>query len=317
MFDLVNRSWPVYYANESEYSMLTYYLGQYIVPALIGKVFHSYKVAEIITLIWAELGLLLIYLNLIRILRVRRWYMQWMTAGLLCFFNGPLIIAQRLVAWIYPELEVMLSDLEWFVWQNDILLQYSNHFVLLRWVFPQVLVMWLCLLFFYEHKDMVQHYIVLLFPCAFFSILSFAGMVPIAIGYAFWVLYQEKDVCKWFKQVFSLQNCLVFLTFGVVMILYYYGNVLSEKPGMIGFRLTKYNGKIGVYIVFVVFMVLVYCGCIFKENRRNACFYMAMLSLVIMPLFRMGKYNDFVMRCSIPSLFIIFMLVIRFLNSVC
>lgn len=122
LFDLVNRSWPVYYMNEGEHSMLTYYLGQYMVPALIGKVCHSYKVAEIITLLWAETGLLLIYLNLIRILGIKRWYMQWMTAGLLCFFNGPLILAQKVVVWIYPALEPMLSDHEWFVWQNDILL---------------------------------------------------------------------------------------------------------------------------------------------------------------------------------------------------
>lgn len=186
---------------------------------------------------------------------------------------------------------------------------------MLRWVFPQVMVMWLCLLFFYEHKDMVQHYIVLLLPCVLFSILSFAGMLPIAIGYALMLLFQRKNVRKWIRQIFSQQNCVVFLTFGVVMILYYYGNVLAEKPAMIGFRLTKYDGKPGIYIVFVVFMVLVYCGCIFRENERNVCFYISMLSLITLPFFRMGKYNDLGMRCSIPALFIIFILVVQFLNG--
>lgn len=313
--DLINRSWPVYYTNEGEYSMLTYYLGQYMVPALVGKICHSYRTAEIATLIWAELGLFLVYLNMVRILKVRKWYMQWMAAGLLCFFNGPLILAQRAAAWIYPELEDMLSDYQWFVWQDDVLLQYSNHFVLLRWVFPQILVIWLCLLLFYEHKDMMQHYVVLLMPCAFFGILPFAGILLFAAGYAFWLLIQERSMGKWMRQVFSLQNCLAFLTFGIVMILYYYGNVLSEKPAVIGFRRVEYKGKGSLYIVFVVFMVLIYCGCILKKNRRNVCFYIAMLSLVIIPIFRMGRFNDWVMRCSIPALFILFILIIEFYND--
>lgn len=313
--DLVNRSWPVYYANEDEHSMLTYYLGQYMIPALFGKVCHSYRVAEIVTFIWAELGLLLVYLNLIRILRIRKKYMQWISAGLLCFFNEPLVLAQRVAGWMYPELKDMLSDCQWFVWQNDIQLQYSNHFVMLRWVFPQVLVIWLCLLFFYEHKNLVRHYIALLMPCAFFGILSFAGILPFAVGHAFLLLYREKCMKKWIQQVLSLQNFLIFSTFGIVLILYYYGNILSEKPAAIGFRKADYEGKAGIYIVFIVCMVLLYCGCIFWENRKNACFYIAVLSLTIIPVFRMGRFNDWVMRCSIPALFIFYILIIKFLNN--
>ena len=156
----------------------------------------------------------------------------------------------------------MLSNYQWFVWQDDVLLQYSNYFVLLRWVFPQILVIWLCLLLFYAHNDMMQHYVVLLMPCAFFGILPFAGILLFAAGYAFWLLIQERSMGKWMRQVFSLQNCLAFLTFGIVMILYYYGNVLSEKPAVIGFRRVEYKGNGSLYIVFVVFMELIYCGCI-------------------------------------------------------
>ena len=39
--DLVTRSWPVYYKNDNEISMLVYYLAQYLVPALAGKIFNS------------------------------------------------------------------------------------------------------------------------------------------------------------------------------------------------------------------------------------------------------------------------------------
>lgn len=36
--DLIEKEWPVLYHNEDESSLLTYYLGQYLVPALSGKV---------------------------------------------------------------------------------------------------------------------------------------------------------------------------------------------------------------------------------------------------------------------------------------
>lgn len=313
--DLVNHSWPVYYINGEEHSMLTYYLGQYIIPALAGKVLHSFRTAEFATLLWAELGLFLVYMNLIRIFQVRVWYMRLLTAGLLCFFNGPLLLGQKIAGMVYPELDSMTSNRQWFIWQDDVLLQYSNHFVLLRWVFPQVLVIWLCFLFFYEHKCMVQHYMTVLLPGIFFGVLPFVGVLPFAVGYAFFMLYQERSIKRWIRQVFSLQNVMSFLSFGIVMLLYFYGNVLSEKPDVIRFRMVEYGGEFGEYIIFIFFMVLLYGMCIFRDNRGNVFFYIAVASLILIPLFRMGRFNDWVMRCSIPALFVNFMLIIKFLND--
>ncbi len=65
LYDLVNRRWPVLYTNVKEHSMLTYYIGQYMVAALVGKVTHSTRIAEIVLYIWNMIGLVLVLFNLL------------------------------------------------------------------------------------------------------------------------------------------------------------------------------------------------------------------------------------------------------------
>lgn len=313
--DLIERPWPVYYFNGDEHSMLTYYIGQYMVPALFGKVCGSFRMAEIMNYIWAEIGLFLIYINLIRILQIRKWPMQWLTGILLAHFNGPLLLAQKVISMIYPDHPAVITASEWFACGNDLLLQYTNHFVSLQYVFPQVLVIWLLLLLFYEHREMPQHYITLLLPGAIFGVLSFAGAVPFAIGYVFFLLYKDKDIKKLLAQIFSIQNCICFFTFGAVLILYYYGNVLSAKPEYISFRRMDYGGAIWFYIVFVGMLVLLNGLLIFADNKKNFIFYIATFILLVIPFYRMGIANDFGMRCSIPALFFYFIFIVQFLNE--
>lgn len=313
--DLIERPWPVYYFNGDEHSMLTYYIGQYMVPALFGKICGSFRLAEIMNFIWAEIGLFLVYINLVRILQVRKWHMQWIAAILLAHFNGPLLLAQKIISMIYPNHPAVMTASEWFACGNDLLLQYSSHFIMLQYVFPQILVIWLLLLLFYEHREMPQHYITLLLPGAIFGVLSFAGVLPFAIGYAFFLLYKDKNIKKWLEQIFSIQNCICFFTFGIVLLLYYYGNVLSIKPESISFRRMDYGGAVWFYIIFVGMLVLLYGLFIFADNKKNPIFYIATLTLLAIPFYRMGIANDFGMRCSIPALFFYFIFVVQFLNE--
>ena len=43
--DLIDHKWPVYYSNSGERSMLTYYIGHYLVSALFGKITGSFRAA--------------------------------------------------------------------------------------------------------------------------------------------------------------------------------------------------------------------------------------------------------------------------------
>lgn len=62
--DMTYHSWPVFYQDAVTPSMLTYYIGQYLVPAAVGKLFCSAQVTEIMFMLWGVVGLLLVSLNL-------------------------------------------------------------------------------------------------------------------------------------------------------------------------------------------------------------------------------------------------------------
>lgn len=89
--DLVTRSWPVYYKNDNEISMLVYYLAQYLVPALAGKIFNSFSVAEIVQYVWNVCGIILVFLNVIIFLNIYNSRKK-IFAGLfiILFFSGAL-----------------------------------------------------------------------------------------------------------------------------------------------------------------------------------------------------------------------------------
>lgn len=314
--DLVNKDWPVYYQNNnSGNSMLTYYIAQYLVPALIGKIYHDFRMAEVAQYFWATLGLVLVYLNLIRVFKICRPFMQMVSAFILCFFSGPLLLAQKLVQYFVPTEIFMGGNDHYLAWDGDIILQYSSNFVLLRWVFPQILVCWMTMLLLYEHRKELSHYVIFMLPAMLFGTLSFVGIMPICLGTAIYTIIAErKDIVAVLKRLFSLSNILNAVFLGSIMISYFLGNVTGEKPDAISFRPIDYSGRGYIYIIFVGCMVMIYAICLFERNKRNIFYWLALVTLLVLPLFTMGSYNDLVMRTSIPALFIMMMLCVEYLD---
>lgn len=186
---------------------------------------------------------------------------------------------------------------------------------MLRWVFPQVLVIWLITLLFMEHKEFIQDYIPLMLPGILFGTLSFLGLIPIAFGIAIEQLIRTKCYKQWLKKIFSIPNLLSLFFLGSVLVLYFYGNVVSEKPDNISFHFVNYSGYFGKYLIFCIIMVLAYAECILTKNIKNILYYLVIAILVILPLFKMGIANDLVMRCSIPALFLLMLFIISYLQE--
>lgn len=319
--DLVNKPWPVYYINQitgiEEHSMLTYYIAQYMLPALFGKIFHSFRVAEIVNFLWAEIGLLLVYLNIVRVLKINTIWLQNIAAFLLCFFCGPLLLGQKLRHLFFPLDNSDGFIYHWFIFSEQIRLQYRSNYVMLRWVFAQVLIIWLITILLFEHKEKIENYVVLILPAMLAGALPFIDLVFIALAIAIIELFRKKAFKIWIRQILSLSNITVAATTGIVFLLYYYGNVLGEKQSNIDLSAIHYQGReILYFFLFISTMAGIYMACLFKENVKNPIYWVILITLVCIPLFKMGVYNDFVMCCSIPSLFILLLLVIKFLNKI-
>ncbi len=310
--DLVERRWPVYYSNGNEKSMLTYYLGQYLVPALVGKLVGSLRSAEIGIYFWNEIGLILVWFYLL--IYMRKTKTQVVFWGLFCllFFHTPQCLAE-VIAYLFSGVDNLYTN-SFNLYNGDIIIQYSGHFGLLSWVFPQAIVPWLVTVIFLQNKSSIKYYLVYMLPMMLFAVLPMLGLVPLAVGYFLFECFKKKRERK-FQEAISIENVLCLISYGTALLLYYYGNVFEPKPERLSFRLLNYGEHISILLIFIICNVLIYAICIFKDYKRNPLFYLAFGLLTVLPLFSMGYYNDLVMRSSIPALFIVMTMVSEFIAS--
>ncbi|MDY4127024.1 MAG: hypothetical protein SOX95_06695 [Lachnospiraceae bacterium] len=307
--DLVTHSWPVYYT-EAEESMLTYYLGQYLLPALAGKVYGGFDIANAFTLIWAIVGVCLVYINLIRVTEADTRAKKLIALIVMFFFSGALPLCQILLSLILKEGFYSLLNYHW-VLTTDAMLQYRSNTVMLRWVLPQVIVAWLVAELLYESRIREKYFCFFIIPVALFGAFSFASLCIAAIILAFIHLIGGK--CRvW--DVFSIYNIISAFSLGIIIAIYLWGNVSMTKPVSSSLRLQGFKGReLWTYICFILIMVGIYLICIFKENRKKPLYYITAFILLAAPFFRMGLFNDVVMSSTIPVLFILMIMLLSFL----
>lgn len=77
--------------------MLTYYIGQYLVPAFVGKWTGSFRIAEVMMYIWGEARLFLIAFQLMRILDASTFSKQIYVVVILAGFGGCLFLSEMLL----------------------------------------------------------------------------------------------------------------------------------------------------------------------------------------------------------------------------
>ena len=313
--DLVNRPWPVYYSNGDEHSMLTYYIAGYIVPGMIGKIFDSFRCAEISLYVWNELGLILVFLYVVSFLKARRTVEQLAVAIAIPFFSIPVWLS-KLFLKHFAGTDLMSP----FWYYNDnapdgIKIWYFDNFFSLSWVFPQVITIWIMILILIEYKDYIKYYVIVMLPGVMYGTLSFIGLLPLCLGCVLEKFLREKDKGI-FRQIFSFENISVALTSGLVFLLYLYGNVTGEKPAEVNFHLMPYRtNTVIVYFMFVFINAVIYAMILFKDHKKDGIYYAGFATLILLPFISMGKWNDLLTRASIPGLFVLMIYVLSFLKQ--
>lgn len=316
--DLINYDWPVYYYLGNR-SMLTYYIGQYIIPAFAGKMAGgSFEVAQYVMLFWNYIGIMLTFCWIIVLTRAVSSKRQIACTFMLFFFGGALPVAQIIVtSWFEVG---FFHEFDYFRFLNydSIYLQYRSNITDMRWVFQQCIVPWLSILLFYRYKNYRKHYMVMLLPNMLYATLAFIGSAFMAIFEAISSIVkrikEKLKVSVIIKEIFSIQNILMLLTFGSVMILYFWGNVFSEKPDNMSFEFQLTSIEfLFTYVVFALCMFGLHGICIYRKYKANATYYIVMGILTVIPLFKMGFWNDWCMSLSIPPLMVLMIMIIRYL----
>lgn len=309
--DLTNKSWPVFYENSNEKSMLTYYIGQYIMPATLGKLVSSASLTLFFNGIWLMVGLLIAIIGVLKIVKANTTKKQIVAVITVLLFSVCTFLSQTIGNIFIKNLEI--SSNEWFMFNDEYKLQYSSNITLLRWVTPQVIVPWIVLSILYDNLFDIEHYVILCIPILFYSSFPFLGIICFLIMLTVIYLIKNRDFKVFLKNVFSVSNVVTIILLGSILLVYFSGNILAEKPDDIKLQLAKYSGdNILVYICFII-SFLPYTLVLFKNNKKNPMYWMATAILLILPLVKMGLYNDFCMRVSIIPLFIYNILAIELL----
>lgn len=304
--DLVNKPWPVYYQNDDSSAMLTYYIAQYLCPALCGKFLGGFRGAELVLLFYSVIGILAVIILLYHILGADNSQKQ--SIVLLCFlFLGTcLFFGKALYGLTVAGSEDAPDNWKWI--SEEIYLQYRSLFVNLRWAFPQAIVPWLSTLLFADDIKAVRNYGLITVPLLLYSPFTLVGLAFMMLMVIIYRIVTEKSRTI-VQEVFSIEN-IFSAVISVIPLVYLLGNVMGEKPDSIGFSIIGYQTNSALYFCFISSFFF-YSVTIFRKCSEDILFYLVNISLLLIPFFKMGKWNDFSLNVSIPSILLLMVLVVK------
>jgi hypothetical protein len=315
--DLVERPWPVTYQLGGQEVPLVYYVAYYLPAALIGKL-ARWSLANCVLFAWTLVGLILAMAWFL--LLVRRASL----AVLLLFvmFSGLDVVGRALVTPVVAAIRLEVSPaliwdhIEQWSWGW----QYSSNLTLLFWVPHHALAGWI-------GTAVLTHTI--LAPSRKTDSLflwSATGLWSpfVTIGLAPYLLVELATaggpVRKRLVRYVSLPN-LCGLVLLAVIGLFYSAKLYPISPVLAGdiphgFVLSfapDAQAKVIACLLMLVFCVLEFglYGLLIRpadtgrRTRSRALLLTALGCLLLFPLYRFGASNDFVMRSSIPALYVL------------
>lgn len=290
-YELFTHDWPLRIPTDGP--VVGYYYGYYVVPAFISKIVGRLSEAAIFgwTMLGMSLGVAWLYISLGHKIR---YMLLVLTIGDFGHFCSSAI--SKLFGFRYPFEHFgieMWSNFENLFWvPNQIIPSMLMGGMLVycvrkgiaaeRMVFPVVLSLWWAV-----------------FP-AFTSLVLVAAMVA----------------GKWFKRLltgFTLEEiCTVLLPLILaipVLLLF----ISHERPAVIGwiwnfnsrfgYRLLEYALNVGLNVAAMIFLYR-YFSRNDRTRKLDAAFYLVAMLLLLLPLVRIGKVNDLLIRGFMPLLIV-------------
>lgn len=301
--DLTYYKWPVVYQNDA---LLTYYLGQYIVPGFVGKVFHSLLVAKWAQTVWNAIGYTLIYFYIVQLTEAKSYVKQFFVLVFMVFFSGAQLLGSYLYQFTVPY-EAKLFAYKW-IDMGAFKVHFASNFDAMRGAFQHVIIPWLATAMFLYQKKNISVYAVLALPVLFSATFGFVYFAWILVAYLLVEIYKRKTEIN--KQLFSFQNIAI-LVLAVVFLIYLMGNIAGEKPGTVGFSLIDYSGNKIFYILFVTVEFGIYLLCLLKNKYKDPLYWIVAVQLFLIPFFSLGLYNDLCSRGGIPARFIMMIFIMQ------
>lgn len=277
---LIEREWPVLYGNGSDF--LRYYFGLYLVPALTTKVLGRWS-ADICLFVWIWLGLVL-FLQVL--LDGRRGWRALLLAAIFVIYGGADIIGTLLFS---PTFQLG-QHIEW--WAQ--IASMTSHSVMLAWVPQHALPGWLIVAMLMRRGDWsISLAGPILAAACFWSPFTAIGLVPFFLLR----LLEERRIVP----AISLENLIVAPILGIPIVAFLAHGAGDIVSGPIW--ATSPHFSWGRLLVFYLLEFLT-LGAVLSVLRppRKPWLIVSLLVLLTYPLYKVGLFNDFAMRATLPAL---------------
>ncbi len=306
--DLIKFEWPVIYNKTN--TALVYYFAYWLPAALIGKLFGR-TAADIALLNYTFIGLLIVFFLMYMLLKINKFSQILILMSVFLLFSGLDVLgAQFAEILLGTPYYFIPNHLEWWTWSRE----YSSNMTQLMWVFNQSLMSWITIALLLLQKKPNNFAVIGILLLASGPI-PFIGFFPYAVVLAIkYVIKNKKSLpmSKIIKNIMSLQNVL----FGVIVfpIVYFFltsNTIVQEK----GFQLVslQFNAiYIFFFVMFIVLEVLVYLIPLLLCNKKDVILILTGVLLCIIPFFKLGADEDFIMKASVPALFILMIYLVKF-----
>jgi hypothetical protein len=297
LLDMSRTPWPTHLPTEGKQSepLLRYYLGYYMVPALAGRLLGAAALNWAVPL-WTSIGVALMMLIFTR--HYRGWGL-WLAAAILILFSGMDIIRIALFQ-DWSDIELGRSHIEWDYF-HGMRVQYSSHMVGLMYVPQHFLAAGLYTLLLMDLRGndrFLRVSGVVLAASLFWSPFVALGLVPLVL-----VLLVENGL----KRFLSWQNLLLALPLALLILVYLLSGSANFPQGWLW---QQYSASqlllwLPVFLLnqFLLLAVLLYA--MLPRLRREPFFWISIASLLLLPWYQYGYFNDLAMRASLPAIFLL------------
>ena len=301
---LVKNNWPVVRENNNQTVMLVYYMGFWLPSSLIGKIF-GINAAYWFLYLWTLAGVYITYILICNLTeKIKLWPLL-----LFILFSGMDIIGETIHIMYNTEFVDRLTLITHLEWWNK--WQFSSFTTQLFWVFNQAVPCWIATLLILSQKD--NRNLIFILGCLLLqSTFPLVGLIPFAIYISINNISSVKNgrfIKQYFESIFTFENIIGYII-GVVSFIYLKANYSSQIMATESIANNSFFKTLLMYGLFIFLECFIFYILIFKYQKRNPLFYISFIILCICPLIKVGNSIDFCMRASIPSLIVLYVLVV-------
>ena len=305
--DLISYKWPVIYDYSTQYNprviavlgknegtaALVYYTTFWMPSALIGKVFGN-AAGNVFLLIWTTIGVWLVLTGTSMVIR----RVSWAVPVIFITFSG--LDALPNIVHSITQYDGFMAIEHWLP-----TFAYMSNFTQLSNVFNQCVPVWVLMVMLMLSSNVRS--------TGFIGSLSFAyspwtsiGMIPVALALAFKKELQPEKEAKVFLHLLNpagIIACAVML--GVFGPYYMVSTSATDESGFAW----KFCRNFGEFILFWALLMIIevvpFVIVLWKKQKKEPLFIASVLTLAVIPVYKISYFNDFSMRASLPALFVI------------